>query len=70
MLCVKICENASLPQSGGVRRCFLLLLINPSHHDKQHEYRICPDWESNPGHRNHNAEYSPLYDLDQFCQKT
>ena len=30
---------------------------------------ICPDRESNPGHRNHNAEYSPLYDLDQQNDK-
>ena len=27
--------------------------------------KYCPDRESNPGHRNHNAEYSPLYDLDR-----
>ena len=30
---------------------------------------VCPDWESNPGHRNHNAEFSPLNYLDQYLLK-
>ncbi len=35
--------------------------------DKIKKYPImCPVRESNPGRRNHNAKYSPLYELDQL----